>query len=71
MSHVAGSEKAHGAPLGDAGVRDLKTKFGFDPEKVRCLISFKRVGSWKLESVIGLERKREVGEMSLLNSSLV
>lgn len=29
----AGEEKVHGAPLGDADIAQLKTKFGFNPDE--------------------------------------
>ncbi len=28
-----GEEKVHGAPLGDADIAQLKTKFGFNPDE--------------------------------------
>lgn len=45
-SGKAGSHGVHGAPLGAADLKSVKTKFGFNPEEVRAGGFCLAVGIW-------------------------
>jgi hypothetical protein len=47
-SGKAGSHGVHGAPLGAADLKQVKTKFGFNPEEVSDAFRFQRNGVFVL-----------------------